>query len=102
MSASAKRGGDTRRGSTAGSSSMRAPELARARRHTKHRSKGAALLALATRARCTRGDTTPRMTSNLTDIDDVDGRTARRDRNRVAVLASVLRSEEHTSELQSL
>jgi len=30
------------------------------------------------------------MTSNLTDIDDVDGRTARRDRNRVAVLDAVL------------
>jgi len=30
------------------------------------------------------------MTSNLTDIEDVDGRTARRDRNRVAVLDAVL------------
>jgi AcrR family transcriptional regulator len=30
------------------------------------------------------------MTSNLTDTDEVDGRTARRDRNRVAVLDAVL------------
>jgi AcrR family transcriptional regulator len=30
------------------------------------------------------------MTSNLTDIDEVDGRTARRDRNRIAVLDAVL------------
>jgi AcrR family transcriptional regulator len=30
------------------------------------------------------------MTSNLTDVDEVDGRTARRDRNRIAVLDAVL------------